>query len=841
MRRGPLLRRPEYVWALLLLLFIPLHDTYRRSAEASYDRAWTLFEHGRLTDSQQEAEQSYQEFHLSDPEWASKFQLLEAEAMVWRGMYDEASRVLADYPMSGDPNGAIAKLAAEGVIFTHQREYTAAGERLTQAEIRCKATAYPACGDVLRARGGLAVENKQIAAARQYFLESLSFSRVRHDRFHESLALVSLGWLALQVDHFDEAVDWSNSADRVAAEVGAEDLAQVASGNLGWAYYQLGDNERALSLFLEAEKRAAILGDLRFELKWTSTAGYVYRDTGDLAGAAQSYSRALDLAKHIKSKEDIVNALEDLAQISVVTGKLDEASAYVDQVTPMEEVEGHRPNAYLVLTEGELAAARHQDQQAEALFHEVQNDQASPTTLQLEAGNELAALLEREGDNNRAERTYKTTLAAYESARAQVKNDNLRLPFSANATRIYDRYIHFLVQQGRSDEALAVADQSRARTLEQGLGVTAGNASFRPAAINPRQIARQTNATLLFYWLGHDQSYLWVITPAKVTLIALPAQAEIVDRVARYRKALLAVRDPLETGDEDGQALYKLLVAPASTLFRPNTPVMILTDGALSELNFETLLAPGPSPNQSPQNSDTDSGVHYWIEDATLLTAPSLAMLAGARPVRDTEHSLLLLGNPVSPSDDYPSLPFFGFEMTRIEKHFATAHTAVFEGQQATPSAYLSSNPTRYSYIHFVSHAVASRTDPLDSAIILSGAKANEDDFKLYAREIMKRPIDARLVTISACNGSGTRSYAGEGLVGLSWAFLHAGAHSVIGALWEVSDDSTPRLMDGLYQGIEDGQSTASALRQAKLALLHSRTKFRVPFYWAPFQLYTRQ
>ena len=47
-----MLRRPEYVWALLLLLFIPLHDTYRRSAEASYDRAWTLFEHGRLTDSQ---------------------------------------------------------------------------------------------------------------------------------------------------------------------------------------------------------------------------------------------------------------------------------------------------------------------------------------------------------------------------------------------------------------------------------------------------------------------------------------------------------------------------------------------------------------------------------------------------------------------------------------------------------------------------------------------------------------------------------------------------------------------------------------------------------------------
>jgi CHAT domain-containing protein len=77
--------------------------------------------------------------------------------------------------------------------------------------------------------------------------------------------------------------------------------------------------------------------------------------------------------------------------------------------------------------------------------------------------------------------------------------------------------------------------------------------------------------------------------------------------------------------------------------------------------------------------------------------------------------------------------------------------------------------------------------------------------------------------------------------VGLSWAFLRAGAHSVIGALWEVSDESTPRLMDSLYQGLEDGKNPGAALRNAKLNLLHSRERFRLPFYWAPFQMYTRQ
>jgi CHAT domain-containing protein len=338
--------------------------------------------------------------------------------------------------------------------------------------------------------------------------------------------------------------------------------------------------------------------------------------------------------------------------------------------------------------------------------------------------------------------------------------------------------------------------------------------------------------------LGDKQSYLWVITPAKISLIELPAQREIISRVQRYSKALLDVEDPLQGRNEDGQALYNLLVAPAAKFIRPRTPVMILADGALSKLNFETLLVPSAS---ASQHTGQAPALHYLIEDATLLSAPSLAMLAAAKPAHSSDQRLLLLGDAVSPNRDYPSLPLFGVEMTQVQKHFASRQPAVFTGQNATPAAYLSNNPAQYSYIHFVAHAVASRTDPLDSAIILSRGKASDDSFKLYARDIMEHPINARLVTISACYGSGTRSYAGEGLVGLSWAFLRAGAWNVIGALWEVSDDSTPRLMDTLYQGLEEGQPPAIALRNAKLALLHSQSRFHAPFYWAPFQIYTRQ
>jgi CHAT domain-containing protein len=324
---------------------------------------------------------------------------------------------------------------------------------------------------------------------------------------------------------------------------------------------------------------------------------------------------------------------------------------------------------------------------------------------------------------------------------------------------------------------------------------------------------------------------LWAVTPRKTAVFALPARREIARSVERYRQALLGPEDPLRAGNEDGRALYRMLVAPAKDLIGPGGRVVVLCDGVLSELNFETLLIDAPTP-------------HYWIEDADVVSAPSLLMLASSRPVKSCGEKLLLVGDAVSPGPDYPELPNASVEMREIEKHFGPREATVFARGAANAGAYLGSEPRRFSYIDFVAHGVASRTDPLDSAIILSrtsSAPGSEDSFKLYAREIMQHPIDARLVTIAACYGGGTRSYAGEGLVGLSWAFLRAGAHNVIGALWEVSDESAPRLMDAMYQGLQDGLPPSEALRAAKLSLLHGPGEFRRPFFWGTFQMYTAE
>jgi CHAT domain-containing protein/tetratricopeptide (TPR) repeat protein len=824
--RGRGVKSSWTLFAFLFLLLIPLKASSRFDPQASFDRAWQLFAHGYLESSQMEAEKGYKKSQNSSPQWAFRFQLLEAEAMVWRGIYEDALSILSYLP-PGDPADRIEALTLEGVAYTHLHQFPLADQKLSQAEHSCSSQAFVSCGSVLRARGILAMERGEINDARRFFLSSLAFAREHRDRSLETTALLNLGWVELQNEHFDAALDWLTSAYRAGLELGDENRVQGAQGNLGWAYFQLGDTERALALFLDAEKRAAKLGNIREELKWRTTSGEVYWTSGDPERASESYSRALVFARQIKSEEDIVNALEDLAHASIDAGKLEEAKGYLGQLNPLLSANGNRLDKLdMTFAQARIAAASRNNNDAESLFREVEKDPASQSSMRFGAEHELARLYESEDKTGDADRMYLTSLSTFESARASLKSEESKLPFLANAASIYDDYIHFLVAHHKTDEALFVADRSRARTLEQGLGVSSNSRSVPGASVHPGEIARKTNATLLFYWLGERESYLWAVTPAKTTMFTLPTRAEITPVAERYRKTLLGLSDPVETSNADGIALYRTLVAPARELIRPDSTVVILNDGVLSMLNFETLIAPEPTP-------------HYFIEDATVISASSLDLLASAKATERSGNKLLLVGDAVSPNPDYPELPKAASEMKQIEKHFSAPEVTAFAREKATAGSYLASSPQKFAYIHFVAHGVASRIDPLDSAIILSRSTGEADTFKLYARDIMKHPIRARLVTISACYGSGTRTYAGEGLVGLAWAFLRAGAHHVIGALWEVSEESTPRLMDSLYQGLADGLTPSEALRRAKLALLHSKGEFRKPFFWAPLQIYT--
>jgi CHAT domain-containing protein len=267
------------------------------------------------------------------------------------------------------------------------------------------------------------------------------------------------------------------------------------------------------------------------------------------------------------------------------------------------------------------------------------------------------------------------------------------------------------------------------------------------------------------------------------------------------------------------------LVEPAQALLSKNGRVAIIPDGSLNNLNFETLLVGQPQP-------------HYWIEDATITVASSLRLLGNPQRSETTsERNLLLIGNSVAPNPRYPELPKATMQMESVAGHFPASQRLVLAREQATSAAYLASKLERFSHIHFVAHGTASRLIPLDSAIVLSKGTTPGESFKLYARDVIRHPLRAELVTISSCYGAEGREYPGEGLVGLSWAFLKAGAHNVVAALWEASDASTEKLMSRFYDELDKGVSADLALRNAKLTLLRD-TGFHDPFYWAPFQLY---
>ena len=591
-----LLRKRQFLWGLALLVLIPIKDTRIVSAASMYDRAYQLFLRGDLIRTQREAEQGYWRYLNANPEQAANFQLLLARALISRGMNQDALKVLSVPPsILNNREATIEKLTLEGVANTYLRLFDKADRTLRDAVALCQPAVLAACSSVMLARGVLALEQGKLTQARQMFMESLSLARTGGDRRSETLALLNLATAAVRTEHYDEALDWANAAYRISVDAGWEDRTESAQGNLGWAYFELGDKEKALELFSRRSRPPRDWETFDFKsIMWISTAAYVYRDQGDLERAAQAYRKSLQLAKQINSQQDIINALEDLAHTDVMAGKLDDAGATLDELGPLVRASGSRVDELdIMLAQGEIAAARRQDAQAEAIFRTVEGDPASQTSMRLGAEHQLAKLYEVQGKTVAAESAYRTALMTFETARAELKNEDSKLPFLTNATPIYDDYIHFLVQQGRTNEALAAADQSRARTLAQGLGLETGKPSLKPAALRAGDVARKTGSTVLFYWLGDKQSYLWAITAKKTSLFPLPGQREIAPLIDRYRKALLEPALGREAASADGMALYRMLLGPAAGMIEASASVTVVCDGPLSLLNFETLIVPG--------------------------------------------------------------------------------------------------------------------------------------------------------------------------------------------------------------------------------------------------------
>jgi CHAT domain-containing protein len=152
----------------------------------------------------------------------------------------------------------------------------------------------------------------------------------------------------------------------------------------------------------------------------------------------------------------------------------------------------------------------------------------------------------------------------------------------------------------------------------------------------------------------------------------------------------------------------------------------------------------------------------------------------------------------------------------------------------------MSDSIRNYNIIHFATHGFVNSESPELSGIQLAITNKSKDDGILYSGDIYNLKLNAELVVLSACETGLGKISKGEGIIGLSRAFLFSGASNLIVSLWKVSDFSTSELMIEFYKNIlgkkDVNHSYSSDLRSAKLKLIGNK-EFAKPYYWSPFIL----
>jgi CHAT domain-containing protein len=788
-----------------------------------YDSAAAQLWRGELTSASAAAKEGRtRAARDSAPQLAARFRLLTAEIQLVSRDLSSAAAVLDESQPTGRDWVAAKQRYLQGQLALLRGQPAEAVAILDEAiQLADAASAIDVRLDIGAMKGQALIAQRKWADAEAILHETIARALKHGDRYHEAVALVNLGTAHLFRNRFDHALQYF---ERVLSFTDLEPqlVYSVALSNAGVCYYRLGDLARAIEFQRRAVSSYERPGRPRvYYQRALGELGNTYVVNEDAANGVVYLQRALDVAKEAGLNDAAALSAVNLAAAYSLQRKWDLAAA--------ANVESRRLGGSLSSLAGgltanaaEIAAGRGHHAEAERLFRETLTLARDRPSLEWTAYEGLGSLARATDRPKDAERHFEAALGVIERTRSELLKTEYRLSFLTRLLKFYAQYIDLLVDQGQPDDALAIADSSKGRVLAERQGVAA---PVRTTAMELRRTAAQMNAALLFYWIG-DRSFAWQVTKDRIRLVSLPVTASQVDAlVTSYQQSIVtSLADPVNGASSPGDEIYAKLIAPVADGIRPGSRVVIVPDGALTRINFESLPVPGPKR-------------HYWIEDVEVSVAPSLGTLsARAAQPRGRKHSesVLLIGDPVSSDPSFPQLRYASAEMSAVSKAFA-GRAAVYRADQATPARYREAMPEQFGVVHFTAHAAANAESPLDSAVILS---KDGSGYKLYARDVAEQPLSAALVTISACRSAGERTYAGEGLVGFAWAFLRAGAQRVIAGLWDVDDRSTADLMGHVYAEIAQGRTPSAALRNAKLAMIARGGAIAKPYYWAPFQVF---
>ncbi|MCX5814305.1 MAG: CHAT domain-containing protein, partial [Proteobacteria bacterium] len=403
-----------------------------------------------------------------------------------------------------------------------------------------------------------------------------------------------------------------------------------------------------------------------------------------------------------------------------------------------------------------------------------------------------------------------------------------------------------------------------------------------PSPVIAENIPLKTNEVLLEYALGDEATYLFVIRKGgAVKLIKITVRKEVLEtKIKTFMEPLNAQQHAMFSPGLAGE-LYNLLLADALKEVKKTDKVIIVPDGILGLLPFETLVI----------QEGKDSRDSVYIGDRFTITyAQSATVLALNRMLNPTKATkpLFALGNPFYSKDDpryiafkqgtpqpvllaqnldqyafrglatrrewgqvlkddkegkpliYTPLPETEGEVRQIAKLFNAQPNPpdILLGINANETTFKQTPLAGYRYLHFATHGdLPGKLQGINEPFLLLGQVENQgnDNGFLTLSKALGLKLDADMVLLSACMTGRGKVMEGEGVVNFARAFQHAGARSVVVSLWEVASQETVEYMTTFYRYLKEGKSRSEALLLTRSAM---KKKYPNPFYWGPFVLY---
>lgn len=700
-------------------------------------------------------------------------------------------------------------------------------------------------------------------------------------KFREGIipALNSIGEVYREQGLPERALEFYEKARAAVGDDNAWNMAFIFN-NIGQAYESMREPAKAAE-FIERAMAVAVKNNMRPRVA-TSLAvlGKLAIEQGATQRAKDFYERSLALSRELRDPTAEGRALLGLADVAYIGGDPAGSIARADEATQLFRKVGQLDSHAAALTAagkalraaGKLADAQGRFREAiddvEALRSSVAGGESEAEAFlekRLEPYDELVALLVAEEQPAEAfllaERASGRVLLDVLSRGDAAARDSARTPADraqarALELRINERNRALLREYSAKDRdetklAAVAADLQRARHDREDLEARwrTAHPEFNTAAPTAAlhsigdlaPLVRDGQTIAVKFFVTRDRTFAFVIgadlagAPAlKVVTIRISA-ADLARRTAAFRTALANRSLEWQTPARD---LYTLLLGDVMPLAGKSFRLIIGPDGPLWEVAFSALV--------------DENGKTVADRFATSLAPSFAALIQNGKhdETRSARGSTVVFANPDLPPAESalskaaqdlglpPSqpLPEMERQATALRDIYDRDALRIFVGKAASEAAARREMPAA-DVIEFATHGVLNDRSPLYSYLLLSQSEATgDDDGRLEARELMTTRLKARLAILCGCETARGRIGPGEGMIGLSWAFMVAGCPATIVSQWKIDEAAATPLMLAFHKELRAGKSAADALQRA-VAGMRKDERYRHPFYWAPFVL----